>query len=70
MSASETNQLRMMVTDDGIGLPKDLDISTTRSLGLRLVRILTGQLKGEMLVERDQGTRFVITFLLKESIKR
>ncbi len=57
----------LTVSDNGIGLPEDLDINKTRSLGLRLVRILTRQLKGIMEVERTGGTTFKMkTPLIKD----
>ncbi|MEJ2033505.1 MAG: sensor histidine kinase [Deltaproteobacteria bacterium] len=53
----------LQVTDDGVGLPADLDIRCADSLGLRLVVNLTEQqLQGQIEVSRDQGTTFTITF--------
>ncbi|MBX3246244.1 MAG: PAS domain S-box protein [Myxococcales bacterium] len=50
------------VADDGIGVPPDFDWERARSLGLRLVRDLTRQLRGQVTLERGEGTRFRITF--------
>ena len=51
----------MTVSDNGVGLPAELDIHTTNTLGLKLVSGLAeSQLGGNILVERDQGTRFII----------
>lgn len=55
-------QLSLIVSDSGIGLPENIDFYSTKSLGLRLVRILTNQLKGTVELKRDAGTTFVITF--------
>jgi len=52
----------MAIGDDGVGLPADLNLADVDSLGLRLVQILTQQLKGELLVERQKGTEFRIAF--------
>ena len=52
----------MMVDDDGIGLPSDLDVQKTDTLGLQLVKNLIGQIDGEILVNRDGGTHVTITF--------
>jgi len=52
----------LMVADNGIGLPADLDISATETLGLQLVTILTRQLRGSIQLEREQGTEFTIKF--------
>ncbi len=50
------------VSDNGIGLPEDLDFKNTESLGLRLVNILTDQINGEIKLKRDKGTEFTIEF--------
>jgi two-component sensor histidine kinase len=53
----------MCVTDDGVGLPADLDLDTHHSLGLRLVRLLAEQLGGTLEFQRrDPGTRIRLTF--------
>jgi len=51
----------LRVTDDGVGLPPNLDCAETETLGLQLVRILTTQLEGVLRVERGHGTAFHIT---------
>ncbi len=52
----------MTVCDDGAGLPSAVDPFETPSLGLRIVQILSRQLKGAVEVERDGGTKFHISF--------
>ncbi len=42
---------RLVVADNGIGLSKDVDWKTSRSLGLRLVRTLAEQLGVKIEVE-------------------
>jgi two-component sensor histidine kinase len=54
--------------DDGIGIPRDLDITTTGSLGLKLVNLLvTEQLEGTIRLDRTDGTAFMIRFPKKET---
>jgi len=53
-------EYELLVQDNGVGIPEDLQIETANSLGLRLVRILVNQLKGKLQVKRDQGTQFII----------
>ena len=55
-------QLTLTLADDGIGLPADLVLDHTPSLGLQLVTILAEQLGGQLTVERSPGTRFVFSF--------
>ncbi len=50
----------LIVADDGVGLPPDFPSSET--MGSRLLRALTDQLEGEMKIDRENGTKFVISF--------
>ncbi len=52
----------LVVRDNGPGLPPEIDILKTRSLGLRLVNSLVNQLKGELVINRKGGTEFRILF--------
>ena len=52
----------LSVTDDGAGLPPEVDPTTGATLGLRLVRALTDQLGGRLTIDRSRGTRVAITF--------
>jgi two-component sensor histidine kinase len=45
-----------------VGLPANFDFNETESLGLKLVRILTRQLEGELKLDISQGTCFEIIF--------
>lgn len=50
------------VSDDGIGLPNDFDILTSDTLGLQLVSTLIEQLDGEINVNSENGTKYLIKF--------
>ena len=52
----------LRVSDNGVGLPADMDWEKSSSLGLRIVRLLARQLHGDIEVVHDQGTRFSIRF--------
>ncbi len=52
----------LTVTDNGIGLPFNVNPSKTSTLGLMLVTTLTDQLNGTLDVQRENGTTFRITF--------
>ena len=51
----------LSVRDNGLGLPADLRVEETRSLGLRLVRTLTEQLDGKLAFASNGGAKFEIT---------
>lgn len=55
-------KLKLIVSDDGIGLPEGFDIENAESLGLQLVTTLVNQVSGKMEIERKGGTTFNIVF--------
>jgi PAS domain S-box-containing protein len=56
------DRVRLSVRDNGTGLPPGLDWRQSRSLGLRLVQMLAGQLHAAVEVSNSGGTEFTITF--------
>jgi two-component sensor histidine kinase/sensor domain CHASE-containing protein len=62
LKQDEKHTIELSVSDDGIGLPADLDHREASSLGLRIVNILVNQLKGTLEHYGEGGTRFVISF--------
>lgn len=58
----DEDEYYLTIADNGIGLPPEVDINNTATLGLLLVNSLVGQLEGELDVNRDQGTIFTISF--------
>ena len=61
--AINSHEIEFTVSDDGIGIPAEMDIRETESLGLQLVYILAeNQLEGEVELGRDGGTAFRIRF--------
>jgi predicted ATPase/two-component sensor histidine kinase len=52
----------LVVADDGVGLPAELDIARSDSLGLRLVGDLAEQLHGSVAITRHGGTAISVTF--------
>nr|WP_243687087.1 hypothetical protein [Methanobacterium formicicum] len=45
-----------------MGIQSDLDFRNTSSLGMQLVNGLVSQIDGEIELNRDNGTEFVIKF--------
>lgn len=50
----------LIVDDNGIGLPADVEPQNPSSLGLRLVYTLAQQLRGRVDLSRENGTSFTI----------
>jgi PAS domain S-box-containing protein len=55
--------INIFIEDNGIGLPKDFDITESDSLGLQLVTTLTEQLDGSLSIKVENGTKYLITFV-------
>ena len=58
----DAHHLMLVVSDTGVGLPKDLDYQNTDSLGLQLVNALTQQLEGVIEINQSNGVKFEIVF--------
>jgi two-component sensor histidine kinase len=57
------DEIELTVSDDGIGIPAEMDLEKVESMGLQLVNILVeNQLEGEIDLDRDGGTAFRIRF--------
>lgn len=52
----------LIVSDDGIGMPKKITPEESDTLGLKLVTNLVDQLEGSFELKREGGTEFAITF--------
>ncbi|WP_410507719.1 PAS domain S-box protein [Methanosarcina hadiensis] len=52
----------LKVSDNGKGIPKEINFKNTNSLGLQLVGILVEQIDGCIKVKSDHGTEFTIWF--------
>ena len=59
----DENMIELIVGDNGIGMPEDLDFKKTKTLGLHLVTMLAeNQLHGDINLNRSKGTEFIIKF--------
>jgi two-component sensor histidine kinase len=56
----------LTVSDNGVGIPENLDIEDLDSLGLQLVTSLVDQLDGEFELKRGNGTEFTVKFNVTE----
>jgi two-component sensor histidine kinase len=56
-----SHHLIMQVRDNGVGVPQALDWQHTNTLGLKLISMLTEQLGGNLHLNREDGTTFILT---------
>jgi two-component sensor histidine kinase len=56
----------LTISDNGVGIPENLDVENLDSLGMQLVFSLVDQLDGELELKRDYGTEFTIRFTVTE----
>lgn len=63
LEALEEDQICLMVSDNGRGLPDKFDLDKTESFGLLLIRGLIEDLGGTFILQNNQGTKFTLTFI-------
>ena len=56
----------LTVSDNGVGIPENLDFENLDSLGFQLIFSLVEQLDGEIELKRNNGTEFTIKFTVAE----
>jgi len=59
---TENNKIKMQVSDNGKGMPANVDFKNTESLGLQLVNILSEQINATLTLNQTNGTTFEIIF--------
>ncbi|HUI70819.1 MAG TPA: histidine kinase dimerization/phosphoacceptor domain -containing protein [Spirochaetia bacterium] len=61
----EEERMSLVVADNGVGLPADFEPSRTDTLGMQIVQRLVKQLRGNLRLERDGGTKWVVEFPIR-----
>ncbi|WP_158286597.1 histidine kinase dimerization/phosphoacceptor domain -containing protein [Chitinophaga sp. S165] len=54
--------LLLMISDNGAGLPADVDFAAGKSLGVRLIQTFSAQLEGELSIESKDGLTIRLLF--------
>jgi PAS domain S-box-containing protein len=60
----------LSISDNGVGIPENLDIEDLESLGLQLVTTLVDQLDGELEINRNNGTEFTVRFIVGVELRK
>lgn len=58
----EEGTYTFIISDNGIGLPENIDFNNIHSMGLKMVNLLVNQIGGIISIDRDNGTKYIITF--------
>ncbi len=67
VDGGDAGTVRLTVRDNGAGVPEGFNINESKTLGLRLVKILVeDQLQGTLDVIRDRGTTFNMEFGIRK----
>jgi two-component sensor histidine kinase len=59
---SNDDEFILTVADDGVGIPSDVNILKTKSLGMKILHRLVQQIDGELISDFSNGTKFIIQF--------
>jgi len=59
---AEENGYKMVVADNGVGLPPEFDMQQNSSLGIQLIKSLTRQLDGNVVISAKEGVSVTISF--------
>ncbi len=54
------NKLKLIIRDNGVGVPDSFDITATKGFGLSLVNILVQQMNGSIEITNRDGTEYYI----------
>ncbi|MBP8081670.1 MAG: ATP-binding protein [Spirochaetes bacterium] len=58
----ENNRVTLCIEDNGVGMAEEVSSGPSSGFGLRLVNMLAVQLKGNIRIDRRQGTVFTLDF--------
>ena len=59
---SDENSFNLMVSDNGVGIPNNIDTEKSDTFGMQLIKYLTKQLKGTMELDKSNGTKYNLIF--------
>ncbi|MBC8231772.1 hypothetical protein H8E77_19655 [bacterium] len=62
LCSDDSGKITLIVSNNGVDFPEDLDLQNTKTLGLQLVNTLIQQLNATIKLDSSGGTTFKITF--------
>jgi two-component sensor histidine kinase len=63
----EGDDITMIFSDNGKGVPPELDITKSKSLGFKLIFIFIKQLKGNYVISNEKGFSIIVKFKYSEN---
>jgi PAS domain S-box-containing protein len=60
--SQKKNNIVLKISDDGVGIPKDINFENSNTLGFQLVNALVSQINGSLSLKVDNGTKYEISF--------
>jgi len=60
LNRKTSRRIFLTVADNGTGLPSDYDVEAPRTLGMKLIRTLTAQINGKMVLYSNKGLEIKI----------
>ena len=66
LAQRQDGTVMLSVSDDGCGIPPDMDPNALPSLGSQMIFLLAQQLDGEVAITRSQPTRVTVSFAGKQ----
>ena len=55
-------KFELIISDNGVGIPEEVDLKAGTTLGLQLVDSLVNQIEGTIELDKAEGTKYSITF--------
>jgi PAS domain S-box-containing protein len=62
LHSDDDNKFNLMVSDNGVGIPIDIDQEKTDTFGMQLIKYLTRQLRGTIELDNSNGTKYNLSF--------
>jgi PAS domain S-box-containing protein len=60
--SDDENRFKLIISDNGVGIPDNIDIKNAETFGMQLIQYLSKQLKGTIELDRSNGTEFNLLF--------